>query len=106
MVQFWTLLPVEGCYAMQFEPTQPPRTASSPIPFLEDARRNLNVLRAAYGRGSPRYRRLADRYRAVADELRCRRGLERILHRLSRRSQRHRHVRWHPHSKRKSEPRS
>ena len=68
--------------------------SQTPIPFLEDARRNLALLRGTYGRHSARYRHLALRYRAVSDELGCRQALERALHPLRRRSAGHKPVPW------------
>jgi hypothetical protein len=60
--------------------------SQTPIPFLEDARRNLTLLRRTYGRHSSRYRHLVYQYRVVSDELGCRQALERVLHPLRRRS--------------------
>jgi hypothetical protein len=52
--------------------------------FLQEARRNLTLLRVVYGRRSSRYRRLLRIYRTVADSLGCRRHLERVAHMLRR----------------------
>ncbi len=63
--------------------------------FLHEARRNLTLLRAVYGRRSARYRRLLRIYRTVADSLGCRRRLECVVHML-RRQPRHGSMRWRP----------
>jgi hypothetical protein len=63
--------------AVQFQP-------EATFPFLDEARRNLRLLRQFDGAHGRRYRRLVRQYRAVADELGCRRPLERLLHPLRR----------------------
>ena len=73
---------------------QPRGESQTPIPFLEDARRNLALLRRTYGRHSARYRRLVHQYRVVSDELGCRQALERALHPLRRRSAGHESAPW------------
>lgn len=70
-----------------------------PIAFLDDAHRNLALVRGFYGRDSNRYRHLLRRYRAVADELGCRWQLERRLHRLRRRPDARIQHSWSPHSR-------
>ena len=51
-------------------------------PFLDDARRNLALLRQTYGAHSQRYRALLAHYRIVADDLGCRPALEDVLRSL------------------------
>jgi hypothetical protein len=61
---------------------------------MEDARRNLALLRRTYGRHSARYRHLVYQYRFVSDELGCRQALERVLHPLRRRSAARKSAPW------------
>ena len=67
--------------------------------FLQEAKRNLALLRKVFGARSKRYRRLLRTYRDVADELGRRRELERFAHVLRRRPLRSM-KRWRPRRRR------
>jgi hypothetical protein len=58
----------------------------TPLSFIDDASRNLRIVRRHFGPRSAFYRDLARRYGDVARELGCWGALQRVLHPLRRRA--------------------
>lgn len=76
------LFDLEACRTMARHAAHPPLNPYITIPFLDDARRNLTLLRQTYGARSARYRTLLVQYRTVADDLGCRPAFEEALRSL------------------------